>query len=478
MQLRIDPEFHALIPPLSADERAELRASLQAEGCRDKLIAWNGTIIDGHNRYELCQELGISFEVDNREFDDRAAAMLWMIRNQFARRNLPVYMRAQLVSKAKPVIAAQAKAQQGKRTDISQNSVESPIDTQKELATLAGVSHDTIHKVEIVEREAPEQIKQKARNQEMSANRAYRMTQALKGAEQDVIDVVAKWDIDEPDTVEILKRLKASSEKSSSNGTWEGIVHSGYIQPGDEEDAVHINDSPSKIRAAMKLLEKSHKREYFEARRAELQSNRITNYPGPGFNGIIHGNMRDVGAQIPDNSIDLIFTDPPYPQEFLPLFGELSTLANRVLKPGGVCIAYSGQIFLPQVMDALGTKLDYLWTCAIRHTGGNERIFKANVNTGWKPLLMFVKPPLKPYWDSFIDIVSGGKEKSDHEWQQAEAEAAHFVKALCPAGGVVLDPFAGSGTTLVAAKKLGLGYIGIEIDIEHVVKVEDRLNDT
>jgi hypothetical protein len=70
-----------------------------------------------------------------------------MVRNQVARRNLPVYMRAQLVSKAKPVIAAAAKAQQGTRTDLRQNSDEGePISTKHELATLSVISRKPIHR--------------------------------------------------------------------------------------------------------------------------------------------------------------------------------------------------------------------------------------------------------------------------------------------------------------------------------------------
>ena len=48
--IQIDPEFKALIPPLSADESAQLEANLVADGCRDPLVVWGDTLIDGHNR--------------------------------------------------------------------------------------------------------------------------------------------------------------------------------------------------------------------------------------------------------------------------------------------------------------------------------------------------------------------------------------------------------------------------------------------
>lgn len=213
-----------------------------------------------------------------------------------------------------------------------------------------------------------------------------------------------------------------------------------------------------------------------EFRRKQKQERRVTT-SSPSIQELIAGDMRQVSNQIADNSIDLIFTDPPYDAESLPLFGNLSELAARVLKPGGICLTYSGQMFLPQVMRELERHLEYIWTCAILHSGGNQRIFKANLNVGWKPILMYVKPPLDIYWDSFIDITTGGREKDNHQWQQAESEAAYYIERLCPISGIVLDPFAGSGTTLIAAKRLGRHYLGIEVDQNNIEKIKRRLID-
>jgi DNA modification methylase len=62
------------------------------------------------------------------------------------------------------------------------------------------------------------------------------------------------------------------------------------------------------------------------------------------------------------------------------------------------------------------------------------------------------------------DVMSGGQEKSYHDWQQAESEAAYWIDRLCPADGIVCDPFLGGGTTAAAAEKLGRKWIGFEID--------------
>jgi N6-adenosine-specific RNA methylase IME4 len=88
MQITIDPEFQALIPPLQPMEIAELEASLKAEGCREPLAIWRGALIDGHNRYQICQRAGVQFETREMSFESREHAKLWMIRNQKGRRNL------------------------------------------------------------------------------------------------------------------------------------------------------------------------------------------------------------------------------------------------------------------------------------------------------------------------------------------------------------------------------------------------------
>jgi ParB-like chromosome segregation protein Spo0J len=97
-ELKIDPEFKALIPPLSAGEISALREDVSIYGCRDPLIDWKdqGIILDGHHRYEICKELGIRYKVVELEFPSRIEAKIWMIKNQRGRRNLNESQRAML----------------------------------------------------------------------------------------------------------------------------------------------------------------------------------------------------------------------------------------------------------------------------------------------------------------------------------------------------------------------------------------------
>ncbi len=89
----IDAEFSALIPPLSAEERQQLEQNIvEHGGARDPLVVWASkgklTILDGHNRYEICTRLELPFDIHEMRFGSRDEASDWMDRNQLGRRNL------------------------------------------------------------------------------------------------------------------------------------------------------------------------------------------------------------------------------------------------------------------------------------------------------------------------------------------------------------------------------------------------------
>ena len=158
---RIDAEFHALIPPLQAEELEQLEANLAAHGCLDPLIVWKGEsiLLDGHNRLDICKRRKLEYKTRELALPDRDTAKRWIIQNQFGRRNLTPYQKAELALKLKPILEAQAKQRQGTRTDLGRNLV--PISaqgskTRDKVAKLAGVSHDTIAKAEYIEEHADE----------------------------------------------------------------------------------------------------------------------------------------------------------------------------------------------------------------------------------------------------------------------------------------------------------------------------------
>jgi len=89
MSVSIDPEFAGLIHAPSADELRGLEADIVARGCLDAIKTWNGLIVDGHNRFEICKRLGKPYRVEALSFATRDEAKAWMIAHQLGRRNLP-----------------------------------------------------------------------------------------------------------------------------------------------------------------------------------------------------------------------------------------------------------------------------------------------------------------------------------------------------------------------------------------------------
>ena len=95
----INEKFRTLIPPLNKAEYTELEKSLIKEGCREPLITWNGYLIDGHNRYEICTRLNIKYKVSNMSFESEEDAISWICSNQLGRRSISEETRKYLIGK-------------------------------------------------------------------------------------------------------------------------------------------------------------------------------------------------------------------------------------------------------------------------------------------------------------------------------------------------------------------------------------------
>ncbi|MCH8874973.1 ParB N-terminal domain-containing protein [candidate division KSB1 bacterium] len=171
----VDAEFQNLIPTLTQEEFSQLKENILSEGVRDPLVCWrNGalTLLDGHNRYRICTENNIHFNVVERDFENREEAKTWIIKNQFGRRNLNKYQRSVLALQLEDIFKKKAKQNQGSRTDISPTLAKS-LDTREEIAKSVNVSHGTLDKVKVIEKNATGEQKEKLRSGEESVNKVY-----------------------------------------------------------------------------------------------------------------------------------------------------------------------------------------------------------------------------------------------------------------------------------------------------------------
>ena len=384
--MKIKEEFKKLIPPLTTEEFKQLEDNCLAEGIREKIITWNGFIIDGHNRFEISERWNLDYQTESKHFANEEAVKEWMILNQFGRRNLSNYQRSVLALELEDVFKAKAKENLGRNqySTLSTSTESKPIDARKELSKIADVGNNTIAKVKKIQAKATEEVKAKLSTGEVSINAAY-------------------------------KEIKKEEKKEEIR---------------EERRILAEEGSKKEIEIDFRL-----------------------------------GDFEEVFADIEDGSIDCIITDPPYPKEFIECWSKLSRFAKRVLKPNGFCIAYSGQMHLPEVIKRMNEHLDYYWTFAVYHEGQTQIVNGVNLICRWKPVLIFQNGK-KKLNNTFQDyFISEQREKQGHDWQQSKSGVGYLIEMFTKPNDLILEPFAGSGTTIKAAIEKGRRIKASEIDV-------------
>jgi len=412
MELKIDKEFKSIIPPLLPEEFKGLEENIIENGCRDPIIVWNETIWDGHNRYDICTRNNIDYEIKHIEFKNRTEAKIWIIRNAIDKRNLSSYSRVELLLKIETLLSDEGKK-------IKQES--GKLYGSKEYKD----SKKNGKKVLL------DQVK-------LPTHDTHKKIAEQSGTSKSL-------------TTKILFLEKNVNEETK------GKLRSGGI-------AVDKAYKEAKIR-------ESHKKRQELAEQAKKEIP-ITNDVNKI---IIHADFRDYLESYPENSIDLIFTDPPYDENSILLYEDLARLGQRVLKEGGSLITYAGNYAMYNVIHIMKDYLRFWWTICMKHSGNSARLQGKFVFVDWKPLLWFVKSTYSKinYVSDFIQ--SKTPDKKLHDWEQSTVEAEYYIENLTQPGYTILDPFCGSGTTGIAALKLGRKFLGIEKEEDRAMIARKRI---
>ncbi|MBN4983887.1 plasmid replication/partition related protein [Stenotrophomonas maltophilia] len=113
MDIVVKEELKAYIDPLTADEHDALERSILAEGCRDALVLWGNVLVDGHNRFGICQKHGLPFNtVQNTRFQSMEDVHLWMIEQHLGRRSVSDFQRGVLALRKRDILAARKQVEQ------------------------------------------------------------------------------------------------------------------------------------------------------------------------------------------------------------------------------------------------------------------------------------------------------------------------------------------------------------------------------
>lgn len=171
----INERFKNLIPALSHEEYEILEKNILNEGQREPIVTWNGVIIDGHNRYDICLKNKMTpiIRPTKLKFDNENQVCEWIILNQFGRRNLSTFTRSKLALTLKGFYSEKAKENQGNRTDLTFSRNLQKVDTREEISKIANVSHDTIAKVEKIIKSNDTETINKVELGELSINQGY-----------------------------------------------------------------------------------------------------------------------------------------------------------------------------------------------------------------------------------------------------------------------------------------------------------------
>lgn len=412
MNLRIDPEFQTAIPPLSAEEYAALAESIEREGCRDPLVVWNGILIDGHNRYKICTEKNIAFNIIERNFESREEAKIWILRNQLARRNITPFTRTQIALQLAPYFEEKAKANlSAGREGIAGDAV----NTRAEIAKIADVSEQTVQRTKTLLKKAPEKILEDLRSGAVSVNEAYGKVQAD--------EYRGKVDA-------FIKERMEKAEKAPD------APETGRFLNGD----------------CLKLLD-----------------------------------------EVPDNTFSSVIMDPPYGVNTVlngtPFEADFMNTCpgDRKLADALALLDAVLKKILPKMKDGRNIYSFTSWKTLGPHLEIFKKYFTVNTVIVWDKLsfgygflngswaqqyelvIFGTKGRRRPslgqgYCGNVIRVKATPTKDRIHSCQKPLELIRAFIAESTVQGEIVADPFAGSGSTLVAAKLFGRDYWGAEAD--------------
>ncbi|MBP6277788.1 MAG: plasmid replication/partition related protein [Limnohabitans sp.] len=171
MNITVNEELKAYIDPLTPDEHAALERSILAEGCRDALVLWGDTLVDGHNRYGICQKHGLPFQtVQNTRFQSMEDVHLWMIDQHLGRRSVSDFQRGVLALRKREILAEQ-RAQATAATDSAAevqatgspakatlDQMVNPLKSRSDIAKAARLSSSQVLHIEKIQKQAAPEL--------------------------------------------------------------------------------------------------------------------------------------------------------------------------------------------------------------------------------------------------------------------------------------------------------------------------------
>lgn len=426
-----------LFPMLPPDELRALADDIAATKQIEPVVLFKSQILDGRNRTAACELLGRQPRTRVLERCDSPTA--FVLSANLRRRHLEPGQRAAVAAKAVPFFAEEAKAKQA----AAGGDRKSP-KARRNQETASGQSDP--------KRSDDGRATTQAAKSCKAGTAATKFLHSIERTYPNVFALVA----DALVKVSHGRLLVAMPDDQRGEAVAAIRAAAAECKPPAKPNAKKIiRDVADSARAAVAATV-----------RREADTYRV-----------LTGDLSSASDQIDSESVDVIITDPPYPEEYLHVYGDLARIASRVLKPGGSCVVMVGQSYLPQILASMTQHLEYQWMLAYLTPGGQStQLWDRKVNTFWKPLLWLVKGTYGGSWKG--DVAKSDPNDNDktvHRWGQSESGMADIVRRFSEPGDTILDPFCGGGTTGAVALDLGRRFIGIDKDEQQVANTLARI---
>ncbi|WP_114238210.1 plasmid replication/partition related protein [Dyella sp. C9] len=267
MDIVVNEELKAYIDPLTAEEYESLERSLLAEGCRDALVLWGDVLVDGHNRYGICQKHGLPFQtVQNTRFRSMQDVHLWMIEQHLGRRSVSDFQRGVLAlrkreilaarrEQAKPQAAAPAPAAEAEEDNATPEPASTearveprtkpvPLPSRQAIAREARLSSSQVTAIEKIHKQATPEVVAAVKSGELSINAAA-VVASLPEEEQRAAAMGGRDELKQ-----VAKRVRESRRKPPKEG--------GSPDAAVEEDVPTLRRRVAELTAQVEELTKDN----------------------------------------------------------------------------------------------------------------------------------------------------------------------------------------------------------------------------
>lgn len=186
--------------------------------------------------------------------------------------------------------------------------------------------------------------------------------------------------------------------------------------------------------------------------------------------------------EVEPGTVSMVLTDPPYTLEAIRegAWRELGEFASRALRPGGLLVAMTGSLYLPDVMrDLAESTLEWWWMLTVPFANHPRQVRQRGLASAFRPVLVYRQPGEQQHPPWTLDVVKGGgRDKGTHDWGQSALEFESILKVWTRPGDLVVDPFLGGATTAIAALAVGgRRFLGSDVSEDWANTARARLHD-